>query len=236
MRTSAGAAAAAQVPLDGVIVWGEADVSAEAITGEALPQRRARGAELPAGARALDGILAVRATRPASQSTLARIAQLTRQARVRASPPFRHAPPHNTGACSPGGTALKADKACDCCAACAPPPPCAASQHRGRLAGRHIAPGSGTKHAGSVVGHAQANRPRVQSWLDGFGRRYSRGVVAATALALLALPALGVPLLGSAGERGALYRAMGLLTAASPCAIVLVPLAYVSAVAAVTRR
>jgi Cd2+/Zn2+-exporting ATPase len=71
------------VPLDGVIEWGEADVSAEHITGEALPARRTRGDELPAGARSLDGILAVRATRPASQSTLARIAALTRQARVR---------------------------------------------------------------------------------------------------------------------------------------------------------
>jgi hypothetical protein len=82
----------------------------------------------------------------------------------------------------------------------------------------------------------QANRPRVQGWLERFGGRYSRGVVAATAAALLALPALGVPLLSAGAERGALYRAMGLLTAASPCAIVLVPLAYVAAIAAVTRR
>ena len=36
--------------------------------------------------------------------------------------------------------------------------------------------------------------------------------------------------------RGALYRAMGLLTTASPCALVLVPLAYVSAIAAITSR
>ena len=82
----------------------------------------------------------------------------------------------------------------------------------------------------------QANRPRMQSWLDSFGARYSRVVVAATAAALLVLYSLGVPLLGSGAERGALYRAMGLLTAASPCAVVLVPLAYVSAIAAVSRR
>ena len=35
---------------------------------------------------------------------------------------------------------------------------------------------------------------------------------------------------------GAFYRAMGLLTTASPCALVLVPLAYVSAIAAITSR
>ena len=34
----------------------------------------------------------------------------------------------------------------------------------------------------------------------------------------------------------AIYRAMGLLTTASPCALVLVPLAYVSAIAAITSR
>ena len=66
-----------------MIEWGEADVSAEHITGEALPARRAPREEVPAGARALDGTLVVRATRPAAQSTLARIAQLARQARVR---------------------------------------------------------------------------------------------------------------------------------------------------------
>jgi Zn2+/Cd2+-exporting ATPase len=38
------------------------------------------------------------------------------------------------------------------------------------------------------------------------------------------------------GQRGAFYRAMGLLTTASPCALVLVPLAYVSAIAAITSR
>ena len=34
----------------------------------------------------------------------------------------------------------------------------------------------------------------------------------------------------------AIYRSMGLLTTASPCALVLVPLAYVSAIAAITSR
>lgn len=37
-------------------------------------------------------------------------------------------------------------------------------------------------------------------------------------------------------QRGAFYRAMGLLTVASPCALVMVPLAYVSAIAAIASR
>ena len=35
---------------------------------------------------------------------------------------------------------------------------------------------------------------------------------------------------------GAVYRAMGLLTTASPCALVLVPMAYVAAIAAISFR
>lgn len=37
-------------------------------------------------------------------------------------------------------------------------------------------------------------------------------------------------------QRGAFYRAMGFLTVASPCALVMVPLAYVSAIAAIASR
>jgi len=48
--------------------------------------------------------------------------------------------------------------------------------------------------------------------------------------------ASGVPVIGTAGTRGALYRAMGLLTVASPCALVLVPMAYVSAIAALATK
>ena len=35
---------------------------------------------------------------------------------------------------------------------------------------------------------------------------------------------------------GAVYRAMGLLTTASPCALVLVPMAYVAAIASISFR
>ena len=71
-----------QVALDGRIVSGEANVSTEHITGEAVPVRKGTGDELPSGARVEDGALVVKATRPASESTIARIAQLSSQAKV----------------------------------------------------------------------------------------------------------------------------------------------------------
>ena len=82
----------------------------------------------------------------------------------------------------------------------------------------------------------QASKPKLRAWIDEVGEVYSKAVIAATAVALLVLPLAGVPLLSTATQRGAVYRAMGLLTTASPCALVLVPLAYVSAIAAITSR
>lgn len=63
-----------------------------------------------------------------------------------------------------------------------------------------------------------------------------QAVIAGTLLALVAMLVNGVPLLSTAAQRGAWYRAMGILTVASPCALVMVPLAYTSAIAAVTQR
>ena len=76
----------------------------------------------------------------------------------------------------------------------------------------------------------------MKRWIDSFGEVYSKAIIAATVAIMVVLPLLGVPMLGSATQRGAFYRAMGFLTTASPCALVLVPLAYVSAIGAVTSR
>ena len=75
-------ARAAQVPLDGEIVHGRAMVSAEHITGEALPVLRRGGDEVAAGSLNRDGLLVLRALRPAEESTPARIARLTLDAQV----------------------------------------------------------------------------------------------------------------------------------------------------------
>lgn len=152
-----------QIPLDGRIVHGRALVSAELISGEAIPTVHREGDEVPAGALCLDGILAIRVLRPAAESTPARIARLAKE--------------------------------------------------------------------------AQARRPKLRTWLDRFGTAYSKLVIVSSMLALSLLLYSGVPLIGTPGvERGALYRAMSLLTVASPCALVMVPLAYVSAIAAAASR
>lgn len=74
-----------QIPLDGVIVYGEALVSSEHITGEALPVRKGKGEEVPAGSINHDGLLVVQVSRTLDQSTPARIVSLTRQAQARTS-------------------------------------------------------------------------------------------------------------------------------------------------------
>lgn len=153
-----------QVPLDGEVVYGAALVSAEHITGEALPIAKGPGQQVAAGSLDHDGMLLLRTTRKADDSTPARIARMTSS--------------------------------------------------------------------------AQAAKPQLRRWIDSFGEWYSRAVIYGTLGAALVMLLSGVPLLpqGSGAERGVLYRAMGMLTVASPCALAMVPLAYVAALAAITRR
>ena len=82
----------------------------------------------------------------------------------------------------------------------------------------------------------QSKRPRLGQWLDTFGGAYSKAVLAVTAATLLLLPFFGVPLFDTAIQRGAVYRAMGVLTVASPCALVVVPSAYIAAIACISFR
>ncbi len=81
----------------------------------------------------------------------------------------------------------------------------------------------------------QANRPKLQTRLQSFTDWYSKIVMVLTLGAIVALRVSGVPLLGAAGQ-GALYRAMGMLTAAAPCALVIAPLSYVAAMAALYQE
>lgn len=71
-----------QVPLDGAVLHGRAMVSSEHITGESLPVLRRTGDEVAAGSLNRDGLLVLRALRPAEDSTPARIARLTLDAQV----------------------------------------------------------------------------------------------------------------------------------------------------------
>ena len=84
--------------------------------------------------------------------------------------------------------------------------------------------------------YVQANRPKLQTRLQNFTDWYSKLVIALTLGAVAVLRLTGVPLLGAAGQAGALYRAMGMLTAAAPCALVIAPLSYVAAMAALYQE
>ena len=72
-----------QVPLDGDILYGEALLSIQHITGENLPVRSGPGAQVPAGSQSHDGVLVLRVTQRAEDSTPARISRLARDAQVR---------------------------------------------------------------------------------------------------------------------------------------------------------
>lgn len=148
-----------QVPLDGQVTWGIAGVSMQHISGESQLVRMQVGSTVPAGSLNIDGLLVVRVTATAHESTPARIARMTEA--------------------------------------------------------------------------AQIAKPKLKRTLDRVGEIWSKAVVGVTLATVVILPLLGVPLFA---PQGALYRAMGVLTAGSPCAVVLVPLAYVCAISTITRK
>ncbi|RMH62988.1 MAG: cadmium-translocating P-type ATPase [Bacteroidetes bacterium] len=69
-----------RVPLDGVVLDGHSTLNEASLTGESVPVSKEAGAEVFAGTINLDGSLTVRVTRPAQESTLARMIQLVEQA------------------------------------------------------------------------------------------------------------------------------------------------------------
>ncbi len=83
----------------------------------------------------------------------------------------------------------------------------------------------------AMVEDAQAQKAETQRLIDRFEQPYALGVIALTALAI------AVPIVGwSEPFRSAFYRAMTLMVAASPCALVIsTPAAVLSAIAAAAR-
>ncbi|KAG9440353.1 hypothetical protein H6P81_020518 [Aristolochia fimbriata] len=151
------------VPVDGEVYQGRSTVTVEHLTGEAKPLERTVGDKIPGGARNLDGMLIVKATKTWEDSTLNRIVQLTEE--------------------------------------------------------------------------AQLNKPKLQRWLDEFGERYSQVVVAVSlAVACLGPFLFGWPVVGTSGCRGSVYRALGLMVAASPCALAVAPLAYATAISSCASK
>lgn len=85
----------------------------------------------------------------------------------------------------------------------------------------------------SVTAQALQQRAPVETTLARITRRWSEAVIAGTAATFAALVAFGVPVWG---QHGAVYRSLGLLTASAPCALLLVPLVFVCAVAVLSRH
>jgi Cd2+/Zn2+-exporting ATPase len=78
-----------RVPLDGVIVDGASSLDESALTGESVPVDKEAGDEVFAGTLNAFGALTVTATAPASETTLARVAQLVSEAQGSRAPSER---------------------------------------------------------------------------------------------------------------------------------------------------
>jgi len=77
---------AEKIPLDGQVLRGASDVNQAPITGESIPVPKIAGTEVFAGTINGDGILEVECTKPASDSTLARIVRIVGESQSRRAP------------------------------------------------------------------------------------------------------------------------------------------------------
>ena len=78
-----------RLALDGTVTGGSSSVDQAPITGESLPVDKQPGDEVFAGTLNVQGVLTVRATRPAAESTLSRLADLVEQAQGSQAPAER---------------------------------------------------------------------------------------------------------------------------------------------------
>ncbi|KAL6530107.1 putative cadmium/zinc-transporting ATPase hma1, chloroplastic [Orobanche minor] len=84
---------------------------------------------------------------------------------------------------------------------------------------------------------AQQSKPKLQRWLHKFGEQYSKLVIILSAAIALMGPVLFKwPVFSTSVCRGSVYRALGLMVAASPCALAVSPLAYATAISACARK
>lgn len=69
-----------KVPLDGLVVEGNADLNTAALTGESLPRNVCQGEEILSGCIDLDGLLTIEVTKAYEDSTVAKIMDLVENA------------------------------------------------------------------------------------------------------------------------------------------------------------
>ncbi|MBS0648226.1 MAG: cadmium-translocating P-type ATPase [Verrucomicrobia bacterium] len=86
-----------------------------------------------------------------------------------------------------------------------------------------------------LITQAQDSKPKVEQFLDRFGKYYATTIILLSLCFAIALPLFwGLPYLG---PEGGIYRALAFLIAASPCALILAtPTAYLSAISSCARR
>lgn len=75
-----------RVPLDGTLESGEAAFNTAALTGESMPRMIGSGGEVLAGMIAVDSVVRLKVTRPASESAVARILNMVEEASGRKAP------------------------------------------------------------------------------------------------------------------------------------------------------
>ncbi len=90
-------------------------------------------------------------------------------------------------------------------------------------------------HIIKLITQAQETKPKVQQFLDRFGKWYASCIIALCLLFAITLPWIfSMPYLG---HEGAIYRALTFLIAASPCALIIAtPTAYLSAISSCAKR
>ena len=80
-----------RIPVDGIVTDGRSAVDESALTGESVPVNKQTGDEVLSGAANLDGVLYIRAEKVGSETTIARMIELVKEASASKAPIARAA-------------------------------------------------------------------------------------------------------------------------------------------------